>query len=70
MEDRKMEVNRVVNYINGHEVVDKKSREEIKEVKKEQLEIEDELKFTQVAVIMVVIMNIILVSLFLYVAFG
>lgn len=64
-----MEEKGIVSYID-YEIVDKKSREEIKEVKKEQLEIEDELKFTQIAVIMVVIMNIILVSLFLCVAFG
>lgn len=64
-----MEEKGIVSYID-YEIVDKKSREEIKELKKEQLEIEDELRFTQIAVIMVVIMNIILVSLFLCVAFG
>lgn len=47
-----------------------KDLEYISDYDKSLTEIEDELKFTQIAVIMLVIMNIILVSLFLCVVFG
>lgn len=50
--------------------IDYSLMDEIYSTKKDQLEIEDELKFTQIAVIMVIIMNIVLVCALLCILYA